>query len=311
MAVNGNELEKAITLVRGRIASHRDRLKDDEMVTRMALVDPILRVLGWDVADLTRIEVEHNYSRGAENVDYALWANPFSREQPQVKPTGFVEAKKLADPLAYGGGLKCQVDKYRYYTSTVMLTNGDLWKIYRTAPVNFTEGSFSEFRITERYRYAVQKLTELQALLLEPDQNGAPEGYGWVPLAAFNPPSPTKQGMKAKWWQSATEARPGAIKFPDGTKQDVEHWYQLIQFTAIWLYSAGILTFDRTPIPVKPGGKNYFVDRIEKNATPKPIADSGLFVRSAGSDAPELIKALLKHCDQEQMATAIYLQAQR
>ena len=266
MAVNRDELEKTITSVRGRIASHSDRLKDDEMITRVALVDPILRVLGWDVADLSRVEVEHNYSRGAESVDYALWANPLSRQQPPVKPTGFVEAKKLEDSLQYSDR-KGQVDKYRYYTKFVILTDGDLWKIYRTAPVNFTEGPFSEFRITERDGNAVQKLTELQALLLEPDQNATPEGYGWVPLAAFNPPP--SRAKKPKWWQCATEARPGAIKFPDGTKQDVEHWYQLLQFTAIWLYSAGNLTLDRVPIPVNLGGKDYFVDKIEKTTTSK------------------------------------------
>ena len=203
---------------------------------------------GWDVAYLDLVEVEHNYSRGAQNVDYALWAKPISSRQPEVKPTGFVEAKKLSDKLEYHSH-KDQVDKYRYYTSSVVLTNGDLWKIYRTAPVNFDEGPFSEFRITEQDGDLVHKLTELQALLLKPDQNAVPEGYGWASLAAFKPPP--KPG--AKWWQSATGALPKAIKFPGSGAIAIETRQQIVEFTANWLHDVGSLPDGK--VIIRPGAK--------------------------------------------------------
>ncbi len=308
MAVDKQQLTETVELVRGRIRTHRDRLKDDEMVTRVALVDPILRVLGWDVADLTHVEVEHNYSGGKSNVDYALWAQPLSIKQSQVKPIGFVEAKNLSDSLAYEAH-KDQIGKYRYYTSTVVLTNGDLWKIYKTGPVNFAEGPFSEFRITEGDGNAVQKLTELQALLLEPDQNAAPEGYGWVPMASFKPPPKSR----AKWWQSATDAQPGAIKFPDGAKQDVEHWYQLLEFTANWLHSAGLPVVEREiSRPGRRATAALVTDKVPRQGRHlwKPIGDSGFYVYAAGGkeNAIKHAKVLLDACGQS--SEDVYLQAQ-
>lgn len=309
MAVNRDELEKTVTSVRGRIDSHRDRLEEDEMVTRVALVDPILRALGWDVADLTRVEVEHNYSRSKPDVDYALWANPLSPQQPPVKPTGFVEAKKLEDSLEYGVHKK-QVDKYRYYTNFVILTDGNLWKIYRTAPVNFTEGPFSEFRIKERDGNAVQKLTELQALLLEPDQNSTPEGYGWVPLAEFKPPSRAK---KPRWWQSATEARPGAIKFPGVGSRPIETWQQIVEFTANWLHEDGKLLASKE---IKRPGKKATALLVTasqpqgRNSSQwKRISKSGSYVYTQGefSTLLKYAKEILCACDVD--PESVYLQS--
>ncbi len=309
MAVTRDELEKTVASVRDRIDNHRDRLKDDEMVTRMALVDPILRALGWDVADLTRVEVEHNYSRGRDSVDYALWNDSFRRHSSRVKPAGFVEAKKLTDPLVYGSDLKIQVDKYRYYTKFVILTDGERWKIYRTAPVNFTEGPFSEFRI--RDGNAVQKLTELQALLLEPDQNATPEGYGWVPLAAFNPPPRAKN---PKWWQSATEARPKAIKFPGVGSRPIETWQQIVEFTANWLHEDGKLLASKE---IKRPGKKATALLVTtsqpqgRNSSQwKRISKSGSYVYTQGefSTLLKYTKEILRACDVD--PESVYLQSQ-
>ncbi len=304
-------LAETVELVRGRIRDHRDRLNVDEMVTRVALVDPILRALGWDVADLRHVEVEHNYSRyHGESVDYALWAKPLTTRQSQVKPTGFVEAKKLSDSLAYGDH-KDQIDKYRYYTSTVVLTNGDLWKIYRTAPVNFAEGPFSEFRITERDGSAAQKLTELQALLLESDQNAAPEGYGWVPLAAFKPPP---KPSKAKWWQAATEPRPGAIKFPGVTLRTIETQQQIVEFTANWLYQTGKLPIGKEIM--RPGNKATALlvatslPSSRNHSQWKPVGKSGSYVYIHGAHTTLLksAKTLLNACGVD--PGSVYLQSQ-
>ena len=313
MAVNRDELDKTIKSVRGQIRDHSPRLKDDEMVTRMALVDPILRALGWDVADLTRVEVEHNYSRWrGESVDYALWNEPFRSHTRKVKPAGFVEAKKLADSLEYSGRPKSQVDKYRYYTKFVILTDGDHWKIYRTAPVNFTEGPFSEFSITERDGNAVQKLTELQALLLEPDQNAAQEGYGWVPLNIFQPPPEQNDGTK--WWQSATERTPGAVKFPGASSKPIGSWGQIVKHTANWLHQEGKLPAGEEII--RPGYRAK-LPLVTTNAPQgsglaqwRRIANSEGYVYTQNSYpiAIRYAKALLCACDVD--LESVYLQSQ-
>ena len=312
MAIDKDELEKTITSVRGQIRDHSPRLKDDEMVTRMALVDTVLRALGWDVADLTHVEVEHNYSRGRDSVDYALWNSTFRRHSSRVKPAGFVEAKKLTDPLVYGGDLKIQVDKYRYYTKFVILTDGDHWKIYRTAPVNFNEGPFSEFRITEEDGNADQKLTELEALLTEPDQNAAAEGYGWVPLNVFEPPP--ERSARTKWWQSATERMPRAVKFPAVSSKPVSSWGQIVEHTANWLHQEGKLPAGEEIIRPGYGAKLPLVTTNAPQGSGlsqwRHIADSEGYVYTQNSYpiAIRYVKALLWACGVDY--ESVYLQSQ-
>ena len=158
------QLEETVRMVRDRIHAHETRLDDAEWDTRVALVDPVLRTLGWDVGDLNLVRVEHYYRRGKWSVDYALWAEPLPYRLGR-KPAGFIEAKKLSDPLEYATH-KEQVDRYRYYTPCVMLTNGNLWKVYRTEPVNFNEGAFLEFRITVPGDDPVGNLLELRTSLI-------------------------------------------------------------------------------------------------------------------------------------------------
>ena len=301
------QLDETIRMVRDRIRDHRERLDDDELVTRVALVDPILRTLGWDVGDLRMVEVEHNYSRDRHDVDYALWAEPLSCQRV-AKPAGFVEAKKLSDLLEYRTH-KDQVDKYRYYTPCVALTNGDLWKVYRTAPVDFDEGAFLEFRITATGDNLVGKLLDLRSLLTEPDWEMPPDGLGWVPLGAFMPPS---AGSK-RWWQSATDRRPQAIKFPGNDRVAIERWAQVLLHTANWLANQGFLDADQKI--VRPGYKATAALVTSDEPPPGQVdrweridgLSSHIYAPGGADYSLECVKHLLKACGQSPYA--VYLQA--
>ena len=65
-----DELVGCIELLQERIRSHRDALRENETRTRMALIDPLLRALGWDVFDPEVVTPE--YKAGGGWVDYAL-----------------------------------------------------------------------------------------------------------------------------------------------------------------------------------------------------------------------------------------------
>ena len=49
-----DDLVAVIETLKGRIEQHRTTLQSNETRTRMALIDPLLTVLGWDVADPAR-----------------------------------------------------------------------------------------------------------------------------------------------------------------------------------------------------------------------------------------------------------------
>ena len=83
-------LESLLALVhklRERIDTHGDKLRQSEALTRYALIDPLLRELGWDTTDPELVIPEYRSQRGS--ADYALLDNR------DGAPAMMVEAKKL------------------------------------------------------------------------------------------------------------------------------------------------------------------------------------------------------------------------
>ena len=128
-------LENLLTLIeklRERIDRHGDALRQSEALTRYALIDPILRELGWDTEDPDMVVPE--YSSDAGRVDYALCNNG--------KPIIMLEAKRLDKPLK---DAVRQVINYCIQEGTdyFAVTDGRRWEIYET----HKRGSIDEKRI--------------------------------------------------------------------------------------------------------------------------------------------------------------------
>ncbi len=83
-----DELRRFVEKVKGLVAQRADFV---EAQTRIALVDPLLRWLGWDVSDPSQVQVEWKRKGQKEGVDYAL----FEGDDLLL----LVEAKQLTDPL--------------------------------------------------------------------------------------------------------------------------------------------------------------------------------------------------------------------
>ena len=90
-------LDDLFTLIhelRERIDAHGAALRQSEALTRYALIDPLLRALGWNTADPALVAPE--YKSGSGSADYALLGNG--------KPLMMVEAKKLDTPSGTSSG---------------------------------------------------------------------------------------------------------------------------------------------------------------------------------------------------------------
>ena len=83
-----DDLVQTIETLKQRIKDHRDHIQNYESRTRVTLIDPLLRALGWDVSDPSIVRIEHNVDAGRP--DYALLGM-------NTQPVLFVEAKKLAE----------------------------------------------------------------------------------------------------------------------------------------------------------------------------------------------------------------------
>ena len=120
-------LESLLGLVEklgGRIETHGSPLRQSEALTRSALIDPLLRELGWDTEDPDVVVPEYRSEAGS--ADYALFSG---NNQP---PVVIVEAKKLGERLdgrvALQGVNYCNLVGTPYFA----LTDGRTWKIYAT-----------------------------------------------------------------------------------------------------------------------------------------------------------------------------------
>ena len=117
-------LESLLELVQtlsSRIDRHGPALRQSEALTRYALIDPLLRGLGWDTSDPEMVIPE--YRSGNGSADYALLSNG--------RPAMIVEAKKLGEPLQdhLEQGVRYSVTMGILYFS---LTDGRIWEIYET-----------------------------------------------------------------------------------------------------------------------------------------------------------------------------------
>ena len=130
-----DELVDVIETLQRRIRDHGPNLRENETRTRMALIDPLLRVLGWDVSDPSVVTPE--YSVSGRWADYALLG-------PDGRPVATVEAKKLGEPLAQH---RMQMLNYSNASGVEYagLTDGDHWELYEV----FQRGQLEDRRILD------------------------------------------------------------------------------------------------------------------------------------------------------------------
>ena len=290
-----DDLYQTIEKLRERMETHQDKLKQSEALTRNALVDPLLRALGWDTEDPALAMPE--YRLGSGFADYALLNGG--------KPVIVIEAKKLGTPLysaAEQSVTYCVNAGIRYFVAT----DGRKWDVYEThRPVPLAEKKIVSFDITDSpadvcldalvlWRRSVQSgiVRKAQTPLLEP-QNA-------TPVAATQPeikpepsihiepcPAPFNQQAKAVIspisganWQKLTDLQavagekpPPEIRFPDGSLAKIQDWVDIPVQVVRWLCQQDKL--DETRIPVRNGrGKNYLLAGSPYHSTGKKFVSS-------------------------------------
>ena len=91
------ELLELVERLAERIGAHRQVLAQSEAATRSALIDPLLRALGWDTEDPSVVIPEYSIPSNSTRADYALFGSAATAE-PR-RPDVIVEAKKLGEGL--------------------------------------------------------------------------------------------------------------------------------------------------------------------------------------------------------------------
>ena len=303
-----DELIEVIDTLKQRISDHGPTLKENEIRTRMALIDPLLQVLGWDTSDPSLVSPEYNASGG--KADYAL-LNQGGR------PAAAIEAKRLGQPLQQH---LAQMVTYATMAGIAYagITDGDQWELYDVFhPSALKNKQLLNLRISasSSYQCALNLL-----LLWRPNLSSNQLQEASKPIAFPHPaadPLPPPDSPDPKEWILLSEFdaiksqhAPSRIRFPDGSEVQIQQWYDLVVQTIGWLWSMKILTTGDIlrfstkkrylfhTQAVHPSGKPFF--------SPKTVSKTPLIVEANLSkiDSLKKVKALLKHFSQD----SVYVQ---
>lgn len=263
-----------IESLKKRIQSHGTVVRENELRTRTALIDPLLRALGWDVSDPTLVTPE--YSVGGSRADYALL-------RPDGRPAATVEAKKLGEVLT--DSHRMQMLNYANVAGVEYagLTDGNCWELYKV----FERVPLEERRILDvSIADAPTHESALKLLLLWRSNlaSGQPVSASNPVFASVRPPTPTPTDVgqaptpppKSPDWVALSEYSlpagtqcPAAIRFWDGNEQDLEYWYEVVTLVVEKLSKEGLLTIENAPIQL--GRKTYIVNTKPVHPSGKPF----------------------------------------
>lgn len=269
-----DDLVACIELLKERMRSHNPALRENETRTRMALIDPLLHALGWDVSDPGVVTPEYKVSDGW--ADYALL-------RPEGQPAATVEAKKLGEALVPH---RMQMLNYANMSGIgyAGLTDGNHWELYDV----FKQAQLEERRILEvsiahtpahesalkllilwRPNLASRQPVEARPPILDGDSTPTedrPPGGGKPPV----PPPPTPDWIALSEYTPPSGAPcPAAIRFWDGNERTLSRWNEILTLVVEKLYAGRLLTIDDCPIqwskatysvhtePVHPTGKPF------------------------------------------------------
>lgn len=242
------ELHQLIKTLQSRIDANAAALQQSEALTRYALIDPLLRGLGWDTGDPAQVLVEFRSDAGA--ADYALLGG-------DGKPSVIVEAKKLGTPLS--GAVQqvinyCIQDGYEHFA----VTDGQHWRLYETnrkGPLNDKLVVGLDLK-GDLARTCLDALalwrTAVVAETLSPGATPIVESPE-VPPRTTQPVEPADQPSE-DGWQPLSECtpepgtKPSAVRMPSGAEIEAMWWGPFNEAIVRWLSAEGHLTAAHLPI---------------------------------------------------------------
>ena len=273
------DLTKAMELfeeIKKRFQNHQSDFS--EFRTRILLIDPVLRLLGWEVEnpDLVVLEYQPN-SNTRRLADYVLKNNG--------KNVAIVEAKNT-DIDIEDWKHREQADDYARYAEVkfFVLTNGIRWLLYERDLMTSLESLTPIVRFDvvhdEPYRCALAAISMWRPNLVSDDgPSEATESVFVSPKPAPDPPTiepdePPEQPLEdsdncctfeSKLYLRGT--KPTKLKIGDSPEETVTNWQDVIHKVVAWLADEGILSVSDAPI----GTETYtFIGRevVNPNGTP-------------------------------------------
>ncbi len=231
------QIEQMVRALRQRASEYREYIQGHETRTRMVLVDPLLRELGWNPEDPEKVQVEFDLKAGKP--DYALMMGG--------EPVAVIEAKRLGTD--FGRGVPDQVIKYFRdpqcsNIKMVALTNGDEWIVYRES--GDYKGERLRLSAEQPFETAYDLVDRLSASRFEPEPTRRDDRG--VLRTVFQVQSPVTPLPEADWKQ-----KPSLLRFEDGSKRVVNSWARVYLETCRYVVYDGLVQPGDYPVVLAKG----------------------------------------------------------
>ncbi|MCY4367675.1 MAG: type I restriction enzyme HsdR N-terminal domain-containing protein [Chloroflexi bacterium] len=248
-----DDLVEVIETLQQRIRDHGDSLRQNEIRTRVALIDPLLTALGWDVSNPGFVAAE--YDVNGKRADYALLDG-------QGNPVVFLEAKRLDEPLS---NHRSQVVAYaselgiRYPA----LTNGKEWEVYdnsKLVPIdqrlilnasvssNSSAASALQFLLLWRPSLATGRAITANEPLFDFETSTKPESDSPIVDPQLMPANDVRWTRLTELSNPQGTRRPTGLRLPTNEERVITNWSMLFSQVAEWLIDINKLSPNQCPI---------------------------------------------------------------
>lgn len=232
-------LTDTLARIRHTIKMHGYTLSKNEMMTRYALVDPLLVELGWDLSDPAVVVPEDDAEDGGK-MDYTL-------ENRSV----IVEAKKLNTNLdRHSDQLISYVRKLNARYG--VLTNGRKWRMYDASTT--TKSPNVEFDVTDLDGVVIHGAMNLHRLVVSATAGRSRNA----------PPDKPEERLAVRLNELAYEpgdAPPVQLLDETGNWKDISSWTGVLSAVAEWLVDKKSITKENCPVQI--GDKRYHLLHVE------------------------------------------------
>ena len=299
-----------IQQVRASATANAGLFQNNEAATRAALIDPILRALGWDTANVRLVEPERMVAN-KQKLDYLL-------KDSQGAVRSVIEAKKLGESLDKLGHVGALIGyAFSLKPTSFFITDGLNWHYYSPAHSSYEPIAELNLQEANSIEAALQLIQWLDAAhaghgLTLPWPNGAPAleppaAASWPPngkptaKASAKPKHPRRPGHTADFIELQAldllslppGQKPKRLRLPNGTVKPINTWKDIL----LEVCRLALATNPNIPLPLPDkAGKKRFLFASEKpimgSSTAATYRDKPLFIGTHYSAADCIANAL-------------------
>ena len=255
-----------------------------ECRTRILLIDPVLRLLGWDVENPDLVELEYQPNEhDRKTADYVL--------KNKKKPVAIVEAKNIDKDIKHRKP-RNQADIYARDAGALffVLTNGVTWLLYKRDPTTSFESldpivSFDVIH-DPPYRCALAAISMWRPNLASdggpseakepifrspetaPDRSGSQAAKQQEQQRSNDSSKDSNNWCTFKSGMYPRKTQPTRLKIDNHVDKQVVYWVDVIHEIVVWLINTGKLEDNRCPILI---AQKTFIGHEEVNPDGTPF----------------------------------------